>query len=221
MKTCEKCKVSVAGIARRCPLCQGELLPGVGEERAVFPVVPTIYRKFQGLFRLLIFLSIAVGVIAVAVNLMLPETGAWSLFVVGGLVCLWVSLMLAVKKRKNIPKDMLYQVALISIVCVIWDFATVWNGWSIDFVLPILCMAAMVAMGVLSYVLHWHRDETLIYICIDALFGVVPIIFYFTGCLSVVYPSVICVAASVLSVVWLMVFRGDSIWAELKRRLHF
>ena len=46
----------------------------------------------------------------------------------------WLSLALAVRKRKNIPKGMLYQVALLSIICMIWDFATGWNGWSIDYV---------------------------------------------------------------------------------------
>lgn len=226
MRHCDRCGVDVAGERTHCPLCQNELspenreVPGAEESPEVFPRVPTVYGQFHFLFRILIFASVAVGVAAVAVNLLLPQSGAWSAFVVGGLACLWLSLALAVRKRKNIPKSMLYQVAFLSVVCVLWDVGVGWHGWSIDFVVPILCMAAMAAMGVLSKVLRWEVDDLLIYICIDAVFGIVPIIFYFAGWVGVPYPSVICVAASVISLAALAVFRSGSIWAELKRRLH-
>lgn len=220
MKRCEKCGVEVTGNRLRCPLCQGTLLQTTGETREIFPVVPTLYRQYHLLFRLLIFASVAVGVVAVAVNLLLPESGAWSVFVAGGIICVWLSLALAVRKRKNIPKGMLYQVAQLSIICMIWDFATGWNGWSIDYVLPILCVAAMAALAVLSRVFNWETENQMIYFCIDAIFGIVPSILFFAGCLRVPYPSVISMAVSLLSLAAVAVFRGDSIWAELKRRLH-
>ena len=178
MKRCEKCGVEVTGNRLRCPLCQGTLLQTTGETREIFPVVPTLYRQYHLLFRLLIFASVAVGVVAVAVNLLLPESGAWSVFVAGGIICVWLSLALAVRKRKNIPKGMLYQVALLSIICMIWDFATGWNGWSIDYVLPILCVAAMAALAVLSRVFNWETENQMIYFCIDAIFGIVPSILF-------------------------------------------
>lgn len=240
MLHCKKCGVDVAGERRYCPLCQNELVPaGAGPEGRdgeagpgpaartasaaspeVYPLVPTVYRQYHFLFRLLIFASIAVGVAAVAVNLLLPESGAWSAFVAGGIACLWLSLALAVRKRRNIPKGMLYQVAVLSVICVLWDLGTGWHGWSIDYVVPILCASAMIALGVLSKVFRWDVDNLLIYFCIDALFGVVPIVFYFAGWVGVPYPSVICVAMSVLCMAGLAVFRGNTVWAELKRRLH-
>lgn len=221
MRHCEQCGVDVAGSRTHCPLCQGPLSPCMGDSRETFPRIPTIYRQYHFLFRVMIFASIAAGVAAVAVNLMLPETGFWSAFVVGGIACLWLSLALAVRKRKNIPKGMLYQVALISVICVVWDWATHWSGWSIDYVVPILCVSVMAALAVLSRVFHWETETLIVYVCIDALFGVVPLIFFLTGCLNVPYPSIICVAASVISLAALVVFKGDSIWAELRRRLHF
>ena len=67
---------------------------------------------------------------------------------------------------------------------------------------------------------HKNIRDYLIYFALDGLFGIVPIIFFLTGCLNVLYPSLICVAVSVISLAALAVFAGENMLAELKRRLH-
>lgn len=219
MLHCDKCSVDVGGKRDICPLCQGRLSGEASRES--FPLVPTIYRQFHLLFKILLFVSVTFGIIAIAINLILEDTGWWSLIVVGGTLSMWLSLSLAIRKRKNIPKTIVYQVVLLSLICIVWDFLTVWNGWSIDYVIPILFLSGIAAMAVLTKVLSWEIENIIIYLCIDALFGIVPIIFYFTHILGVVIPSVICVAGCVLSLAFLCIFKGDSIWAELKRRMNF
>ena len=219
MKQCRHCQVDVAGEREACPLCQSGL-EGTGTKE-IFPEIPTIYRQFYSLFRILLFISVSAAIVAVAVNLLLEETGAWSLFVVGGVGCLWLSLSFAIRKRKNIPKGMLYQVVLISIICIGWDLSNGWHRWSVDYVMPILCLSAMMALAVLSKVLDWRFENIMIYFLIDAIFGVVPIIFYFTKILTVPYPSVICTVGSLISMIAIVIFKGDSIRAELKRRMNF
>lgn len=218
MEHCKNCKIDVAGKRRRCPLCQGNLSGTPTEES--FPVIPTIYHQFNFLFKILLFITIAGAVIAVAINLIFEETGLWSHFVVFGVICLWLSLSFAIRKRKNIPKGLLYQVILLSLLCIFWDFLTGWRGWSIDYAIPILCLSVMAAMAVLSKVLEWQIENIIIYFCIDALFGIIPLIFVLTRIVNVRIPSIICVAGSILSVAAIAVFKGDSIWAELKRRLY-
>lgn len=219
MLHCEKCGVNVAGKREICPLCQGRLSGNPCQES--FPLVPTIYLQFHLLFRILLFVSVAFSIIAVAVNLILEQTGWWSLIVVGGIASMWLSLSLAIRKRKNIPKTIVYQVILISLICIVWDFLTQWSGWSIDYVVPILFLSGIAAMAVLTKVLSWEIENIIIYLCIDALFGIVPIIFYFTRTLHVAIPSVLCVTGCVLSLAFLCIFKGDSIWAEFKRRMNF
>lgn len=221
MKYCGNCKVSVAGERETCPLCQSVLTQNDkkgGEE--VFPSVPTIYHQYHFLFKILLFVSFAIVVVAVSVNLLFSEGGWWSLFAVGGVGCTWLSLALAIRKRKNIPKGMLYQVVLISLICVGWDLAVGWRGWSVDFIIPILCVAAMVTLSVLSVILKWKLENIIVYFCIAAMFGIIPIVFFLTGLLRVAFPSVICVACSVISLAAIIIFYGGSIWAELKRRLY-
>lgn len=224
MRTCEKCNVRVVGERESCPLCQNDLSSAKenanSKSEEVFPLVPTIYHQFSFIFKLLIFISVVAVLVSVSVNLILPDYGAWSLFVVGGVACLWISLALAIRKRKNIPKNMMYQVVIISVGCVLWDVFTGWRGWSVDYVIPILCIAVMISLAVLSIILNWKFENIIIYFCIEALFCIVPLIFYLTGILHVVIPSIICSLCSVVSIAAIIIFKGDSIWAELKRRLY-
>ena len=146
------------------------------------------------------------AVVSVAVNLLLPQSGLWSLFVLAGIGCLWISLAIAIRKRHNIPKNMLYQVVVISGLSALWDWLTGWRGWSIDYVIPIVCVCAMAALGILSRVMKWQISDLLVYFCLDGVFGIVPIIFYITGCLHVPYPSIVCVAVSVISLAAILLF---------------
>lgn len=226
MKYCEKCRIKIVGDRRICPLCQGVLISSGGDDdkdekqEEIFPSIPTLYRQYHLFFRLLIFLSIVAGVVSITVNLLVPGHGMWSIFVLAGIACLWISLALAIGKRRNIPKNLLYQVVILSVLSVLWDYFTGWRGWSIDYVVPILCVSAMATMGILSKVMKWDIADQMIYFCIDCFFGIIPIVFYFTGCLNVPYPSVICVAASVISLSALLVFQGENMVTELRRRLH-
>ena len=134
MKYCEQCKVSVTGQRSRCPLCQSVLRDEGEPYEEVFPVIPTVYNRFQFFFKLLIFASAVLGIVSAVINLLLPQSGVWSLFVLGGIGCLWVFLFIAVRKRNNIPKNILWQVAVTILFCLLWDLFTGWHGWSVDYV---------------------------------------------------------------------------------------
>ena len=66
MKYCEQCKVSVTGQRSRCPLCQSVLRDEGEPYEEVFPVIPTVYNRFQFFFKLLIFASAVPGVCSCA-----------------------------------------------------------------------------------------------------------------------------------------------------------
>ena len=220
MKYCDKCRVQVAGDRRHCPLCQSILAPANGPDEEIFPVIPTIYRRLGLFFRIMLLCSAVAAIVSVAINLMLPGHGWWSLFVLGGLLCFWASLWIAVWKRHNIPKSLLYQVVLVSGGGVIWDLCTHWRGWSIDYVIPIACCCAMLAMAIVSGAKKMPIEDYMIYLIVDGIFGIVPIVFFLTGCLHVLYPSIICVAASMITLITLLIFEGQNMINEIKRRLH-
>ncbi len=218
MKHCDNCGVDVRGTDPVCPLCQAPL--SGTDEPPVWPVIPTVYSRFRLFFKILGAATAAAGIISLAVNLMVPQSGFWSLFVVAGLVCLWLCLALAIRKRHKIPRNILTQVVLISLLSLLWDLGTGFHGWSVDYVIPILCIAAMIAVAVVSQVLHMAPSDYLFSMMTDALFGVVPLILYLTGHVTVIYPSICCAALSILSFVTLLIFQGRAVYEELAKRFH-
>lgn len=220
MLYCEKCKVSVTGKRSRCPLCQRSLIGDSSDSTETFPQVPEIFKQHSLLFKWGIFISIVGVVVCAIINFMIPQSGLWSLFVIGGVMCFWITVIIAVNKRSNIIKSILYQITTISVLCILWDWFIGWHGWSIDFVLPIACINAMLAVAIASKIMKLPVEDFIIYVIIDSFFGIIPIIFVLTGILNTIIPSLICIAISIISLSALLVFEGEKMKAELKRRLH-
>lgn len=220
MQYCEKCKASIRGRREYCPLCQGPLTGEGSEEREAFPLMSAPRHPYHLFFRIMVFLSVASVVVCLAINAMFPGSGKWSLFVAAGMGCMWLSLIIAVQKRGNIPKNIIWQAAVVSVLCVLWDWFTGRHGWSIDYVLPILFVFAMMTMAVIARILRLKIEDYLIYLVIDALYGIIPVAFWLLGWLKVVYPSLICAAVSLVSLTALLAFEGENMREEIKKRLH-
>lgn len=220
MKTCEKCKVTVPEPKKHCPLCGGMLLGGDGTEAETFPSIPTIYRQYSLYFRILILVSVAAGVISVMVNLLLPQSGGWSLIVVLGILCMWVTLSTAIRKKSNISKNILWQAVILSLLLAGWDFFSGWHRWSVNFVLPAVYISAMLGIAIVNLVLRMKAEDYVIYLLIDILFGLLPLVFFLTGLANVGWLCLISVAVSVLSLTSIFLFSEINVLQELKRRLH-
>lgn len=218
MKYCEKCKVSIRGKNANCPLCQNRL-SGADEEE-LYPCVPTIYRQYELFFKMLIFLTIMTGVLCVAVNLILPDSGFWSLFVVVGIACFWISLMYALQKKDNIPNNITAQVFILSVLSIGWDWFTGCRGWSLNYVIPIACSVAMISLAIIARVTKMPAEDYIVYFIIDIVFGIVPLILYLTGQLGFIIPSVICISLSVLSLSALILFEGKNVLSEMAKNFH-
>lgn len=219
MKYCNNCNVSVVGKRKICPLCQGRLTGDKAQEE-VFPKISFVYQEHTMFFKIMMLISIIVGTLSLGLNILLPFGGAWSLFVLGGLGSVWASLITAINQRKNIPKNIVYQVMTISVIGLLWDLLTGWRGWSINYVIPLVCIFAMISMAIISKIRKLHIEDYILYLIIDGLFGIVPIIFIILGFLDVLYPSVICIATSIISLSTIIIFEDKKLIAEIKRRLH-
>ena len=222
MKYCDKCRVKIIGSRTSCPLCQAPVTALDDDDQEIFPLVPTIYHQYNLFFRGLIFASIVVGVIAIVLNILLPpgHYHSWAFFVLAGIGCFWLVLVVAVRKRANIMKNLLYQTVLFALLMALWDFLTGWRGWSVDFAIPILFFVSLTTMFILTKVLRSYLAEELVYLCINILLALVPIIFVLTGILKVRWPSIICAATAVIALAAILLFMDRTLRRELRRRLH-
>lgn len=220
MLKCENCNVAMRGKYEVCPLCGGILNNQEQSSEEVFPNIPTIFQEFNLFIRLMILISIAVIIISFAVNMIFTKEASWSLLVAGGIACMWISLFFIIRKKNNIPKTIVWQVVILGILSVLWDKYMGWYGWSLDFVIPSICVIAMLVMAIAAKILRIGVRDLIVYLLIDVIFGFVPIFFILLGQLRVVFPSVICVAASAISLAALILFQGDNMKAELRKRMH-
>lgn len=220
MQYCDKCRVHLRGSQKVCPLCGGIISEDDDRTEEVFPIIPTIYQEFNIFIRLMILISISTVIISFAVNFIFTRESRWSLFVAAAILCMWISLFFIIRKKNNIPKTIIWQVVIVGILSVLWDWFVGWHGWSIDFVIPSICVGAMIVMAVSAKLLKTGIQDLIIYMLVDGIFGILPIVFILFGNLHVLIPSVICVAASAISLSALIIFQGDNMKAELKRRMH-
>lgn len=220
MLNCKKCGVQITGERKRCPLCQGELNGTPEPDTEVFPRLPDNSGRYHLIFRLLIFLSIAGVVICAAVAVLLPQSAGWWWYVAAAVVCMWLCLANVLWRRHNIPKNILWMIFWLSLLSFAWDYFTGLHRWSLDYVIPFLCVVGMAALGVIGPVIGLRLQEYLIYLIIDALFGVAPALFLLFGWSQVRWPAVVSVAMSVLSFAALLVFQWDNLKVEIKKRLH-
>ena len=218
MRRCNKCGVDVRTSGEVCPLCQARLTGDA--ESDVFPNIPTVFSRFSLLFKLLAFVTVTGGLISVALDLMIDDGLSWSVFVLLGIVSFWVLIFFAVSKRNNIPKNITYQVMLVGVISVIWDYITGWYSWSIDFVIPIACVVAIVLLGLLGKILKMPSGDYIFSMIAEGLFGIIPMILYALKLVHVIYPSIICFTLSLISIASLLIFAGKDIISGMKKRLH-
>ena len=219
MLYCKSCRVWVAGVHQRCPLCGGNL-SGKREEAPSYPELPENRSFTKRLIQIISGAALTAAIICVAVNLLVPTGIWWSLFAVLGLGCGWLWAVVGIVKKAKLLNNIVWQLVLISGVAFLWDWLTGWRGWSVDYVFPSVCIGAMLAVIILSRVLRMPDRDYMIHLILCAVLGVVPLVFLFTGVLGVIAPSVICTAASLIVISLQLIFNWKAMYRESHKKLH-
>ncbi len=219
MQYCEKCGVYVMGTLQNCPLCQGPLSGESDPEGDVYPNIP-LSRLSHVLPRVLILASAIAAAACTTVFLVSPRFQWEALAVLAGLGSGWFTVGIAVKKRKKPFQAVFWQICALSLLAVAWDVGTGFRGWSLDFVLPILYVCTMLAMTATARILHFQVQDYLVYLMMDILLGLLPLLLLLCGVLRVVYPAAVCIAVSLVLLAALILFEGPALKGELLRRLH-
>ena len=219
MLYCKSCRVWVAGVHQRCPLCGGNL-SGKREEAPSYPELPENRSFTKRLIQIISGAALTAAIICVAVNLLVPTGIWWSLFAVLGLGCGWLWVVVGIVKKAKLLNNIVWQLVLISGVAFLWDWLTGWRGWSVDYVFPSVCIGAMLAVIILSRVLRMPDRDYMIHLILCAVLGVVPLVFLFTGVLGAIAPSVICTAASLIVISLQLIFNWKAMYREIHKKLH-
>ncbi len=219
MHRCPNCRVNIAGLKRCCPLCGGRL-EGVGDpETEVFPELePPKIRKLA--LRVIALLCVSVTAVCVLINMAVSAVVWWSLFVAAGSLCVFLTAAVGIAYRWDIIQNIGWQTLLISVMGIIWDWGMGWQGWSLDYVLPCVCVSGIFMMLLLKVVLKLKIQSMVGAFVGVCILGIVPGVLAAIGRVRVVLPSLICGGISIVLLAVMAFFFGQTLREEFIRRFH-
>ncbi|WP_166979672.1 DUF6320 domain-containing protein [Paramicrobacterium fandaimingii] len=220
MRRCDACAVDIEGAWVRCPLCgtavAGEATP------SPLPSIPLTFSR-RRVVRVLFFTSLAVILASFAAQLLFSHelTGLGMIRSVWlGLSAMWLVVLMAVRKRRNLAKSTVYLVVIVGLICVYWDYLSGWPGWSVTYAIPILCASSIVALLITVRLMRIETSEHVVYSVLTVLLGLAPIGFLAFGWVTNALPSIICGGLSLIVLALLQLVGGRTVRHELGKRLH-
>lgn len=220
MKYCRYCKLYIKEDRDKCTLCENVLEEGDGTGEEVFPEIPPFYESHLAL-KIMVFISIVALVVSFAFDTIFPSSINWPVLFMFAVISIWIGLIIIVQKRYHIPKKILWQVLIVSGLALFWDYQIGWRGWSLDYVIPISSVSAMIIMYVTAKIMNLSIKDYVTYVLLDGIFGIIPVLFIIFDLVDVIYPSIISIGVSIISLSAIFIFQGKEIRSEMKKRMHF
>lgn len=172
-------------------------------------------------FKFFSFLCLAVAVGFIAADFNLHPKIRWTLFTAGGIGSMWLALAIGFVKRYNLMKNAMWQLIIVTVGCILWDVFTGWRGWSVDFVLPAVCMVILLSMFIITKVQKHTAREYMIYFVMAGGYGVIlPLILLLTGVVKFAPVCTTCVVVCFLFLAALVIFKGKEFREEMHKKFH-
>lgn len=220
MKRCTTCSVDIEGSWGRCPLCDTTTTGEASSDP--YPAVPLEYSR-KRVFKILFLTSLAVILASLGAQLLFNR-GDDSIGVLRslwlGVTAMWLVVVMAVRKRRNVAKGTVYLVVIVGLLCVYWDYLTAWHGWSLTYAVPSLCACSIVALLITVRIMHIEVGEHVVHTGLAVVLGLAPIGFLGFGWVADPLPSVVCGVLSLIALALLVFTRGAEVRHELGKRLH-
>lgn len=219
MNTCPDCRIDVRGDSQHCPLCGGPLEPGPAPAPAPWPDIALRFDRGR-IWRALALWSLVVVVGTLAALQVFPAFFGGLRFLVLGLASLWFVAVVAVLKRRNVAKSIVYVVAITSVVTAYSDYLDDWHGWSLTWAIPIICSAAIIVLLVAVRITRMNPGDYIVYWWMASLLSLSPGLFLALDWVpEPQLPSWISVGLGVLMLVTIQTLRGADVQHELGKRL--
>lgn len=237
MVKCNKCGVTVNSSVRTCPLCQNELdTVNVNvkhkinyfnlknekiafSEDDIFPYIEPSFKRgaWTKVLSAIVLITVA---ICTYIDFMISNSITWSTYVDLALLCVVLSVTIAIQKKRNLSGILFYEYLLIVFACVFWDFYTGYHGWALNYVLPTVSPLFVVVNFIFRLV---FKREFLKYYRNVMVAGVASILAFVLLKLDInnsIWLSCISGIIGLISVVGLSIFDGKKAKQELIKRLH-
>lgn len=227
MKYCKECQVSVRDNWQACPLCDTEFvisteieqLVGKGKTPSAF-LNPSLRFDRTKVTKSFISWSLVLILFYLAVRLFLPFKFFGLEFILLGLMTTWLMIVILLRKRRNIVKSIMYLLVLFSAASLYMDYTNAEIGWSITFVIPILCISAILAMFISVRFVDLKVGDYVLYLQLAAIVGIIPLVFVLMDWVGHPLPSILSTVFSFIMFIYVFIKHRQKITEELSKRMH-
>jgi len=219
MQYCPKCRVSIRGNKKVCPLCQKKLEPGQ-IETGNFPVFPERKISSVTFMKILTFLLAAFYIITWMVGFMFPETDAVMRICQISAFFIWGDVFVINYYKYNVLKTITVEAFIVILAVLISDLITGWHRWSVTWVVPSILLAVLLATHIVSRVSKLHADEFIAYLMVDSLIALLQLIFIRLGMNWFPIPAIIVVTLYLLMDAAVVIFGFGDLMTAIARRLN-
>ena len=188
-------------------------------EPSAYPMIPLQLRPRLAL-KILLFISLLAVGSSYLIHATWPSPFPWPHLVVLGVINLWMYAVIIIRKRRNIAKFFVYHTVLLSHFALAWDASFGWLGWSINYAVPIIMASAMLAMSICGLFVRLDKGDTVLYLALAGILGMLPLLFLLTHWVTVRLPSFLCGVTALMLLLSVLIFRFPLVRAELARRFH-
>ncbi|KMZ53532.1 DUF6320 domain-containing protein [Dorea sp. D27] len=190
-------------------------------EEPVYPEEVQMNYEGKKFFKYFSFCCIAAIVVGIMLNAIISPERHWAAFVAAGAFSMWLALAIGFFKRHNLLKNAMWQLLVVSTGCIVWDAFTGWHKWSVNFVLPSVCVIIELSMLIISRLQsHTAREYMIYYVMASAYSILVPFILLLTKVITITTPAVICAGLSFLFLLALVIFKGREFKEEMHKKFH-
>ncbi len=220
MRYCHHCNAPNRGEWDQRPLCQTTL------DEAADPVLPDPYPKIPLRFNkeivwkyltLISFVLIIAFLLIELIWIGRMENLQLALF---GIMSMWLSVLILIRKRRNIAKGIVYLIVSLSLLCIYLDYLSGWSGWSTTYAVPIICSFAIISLYIAVRLVNLGVRDYVLYLLTAALLGLLPALFLTLDWVTTPLPSSLSVMMSAVTLVIILLYHGGEIWRELEKRMH-
>jgi len=220
MQYCNKCKVSITGINKRCPLCQGDLSGDEDKNTAAFPSIAQENKKQKLLLKFLILSTVIIVIICAAINISVSNRGFWPLYVIAGFISVWLIAGVLIKTHKNPARAVFCFNCTALALAFLWDIMTGFIGWSVIFVLPLFCTFATALVALFIPVFKIKAEDYLSYLLCGIFSGLIPLFLILFKPEETIWPSALSTTVNLTALSALVIFKGSDVYEELCRKFH-
>ncbi len=209
MQECKKCKITIRGNKRCCPLCQGRL-SGEPEDPA-FPNIKRLPLTAVAVFKIAAFIAvlaeIALGMLCFVNGSWIPGVEIAMIIIVFAIADLNVALYF----KGNLIKLITVQSYIIMGAVFIMDRRFGFIGWSLAWVIPMMFIALMVTTLIIAKVAGLFLRDIMLYVVFNVFACSLQAIPIHKGINPFPWPAAISIALMLAIAAFVIIFRFNDL----------